>query len=262
MKTYLLEEMTWTEIREAVEQGADTVIICAASVEQHGPALPENTDTILGYAEASDLAKRLGNALAAPVIRPGLSAHHMCFPGSVTLRPEVFEMVVEDYVQSYVQHGFRRIVLISSHGGNFRALEESAGRLCEKYPEACIVTGCSLDELDASLAEMEQAEGLREGTCGGHACDWETSVMMYLDETFVRKDRLQTGYVGPLTGELLARFFKEGVESVSPIGVMGDPVNEDRERGKRYFYHLQDMQEKAVRDHIRRWEAQKCAQKK
>ena len=64
MKTYLLEEMTWTEIREAVEQGADTVIICAASVEQHGPALPENTDTILGYAEASDLAKRLGNALA------------------------------------------------------------------------------------------------------------------------------------------------------------------------------------------------------
>ena len=95
-------------------------------------------------------------------------------------------MVVEDYVQSYVQHGFRRIVLISSHGGNFRALEEIAGRLCEKYPEACIVTGCSLDELDASLAEMEQAEGLREGTCGGHACDWETSVMMYLDETFVK----------------------------------------------------------------------------
>lgn len=254
MRTYLLEEMTWPEIREAMNRGTDTVVICAASVEQHGPALPENTDTVLGCANAADLAERLGNALAAPVIRPGLSAHHMCFPGSLTLRPEVFEMVVEDYVNSYVRHGFRKIVLISSHGGNFRALEDIAGRLCEEYPQVCIVTGCSLDELDASLAEMEQDEGLKEGTCGGHACDWETSVMMYLDESRVRKDRLQTGHVGPLTGELLTRFFEEGVESVSPIGVMGDPVNADAERGRRYFSRMQDIQERAVRAHIKQWE--------
>lgn len=82
MKTYLLEEMTWPEIQAAMKNGCDTVVIYAASIEQHGPALPEMTDTILGYAAASDLAKRLGNALAAPLIRPGLSAHHMCFPGA------------------------------------------------------------------------------------------------------------------------------------------------------------------------------------
>ena len=261
MKTYLLEEMTWPEIKQNMEQGVDTVIICAASIEQHGPALPENSDTVLGYAGAADLAKRLGNALAAPVIRPGLSAHHMCFSGSVTLRPEVFEMVVEDYVQSYIHHGFKKIILISSHGGNFRAIEAIADRLCEKYPKTCIVTGCSLDELDASLAEMEKAEGLKEGVCGGHACDWETSVMMHIDESFVRRECLQTGYVGPLTGELLTRFFEEGVESVSPIGVMGDPVNADAERGKRYFSRLQDLQEKAVRTHIRQWEEQNSGRK-
>lgn len=210
MKTYLLEEMTWPEIQAAMKNGCDTVVIYAASIEQHGPALPEMTDTILGYAAASDLAKRLGNALAAPLIRPGLSAHHMCFPGSITLRPETFRAVVEDYISAYVHHGFRTIVLASSHGGNFRALEEIAQQQSEQYPHVRIVCGCSLEELDAALAEVEVLEGLPVGTCGGHACDWETSVMMMLNEDYVRREKLQRGHVGALTEELLHRFFEMG----------------------------------------------------
>jgi len=123
MDTLLLEEMTWPEIRTALQNGMRTVVVCAASIEQHGPHLAERTDTTLGYAEAEALARRLGNALVAPVIRPGLSAHHMVLPGTVTLRPEVFRGVVEDYISSYVRHGFTTIVLISSHGGNFDAVE-------------------------------------------------------------------------------------------------------------------------------------------
>ena len=132
MDTVLLEEMTWPEIRDALQNGMRTVVVCAASIEQHGPHLAERTDTTLGYAEAEALARRLGNALVAPVIRPGLSAHHMVLPGTVTLRPEVFRGVVEDYISSYVRHGFTTIVLISSHGGNFDALEEVA-RLSLEY---------------------------------------------------------------------------------------------------------------------------------
>lgn len=256
MNTYLLEEMTWPEIKEAMAGGVDTVVICAASIEQHGPALPEMTDTVLGYANAVDLAKRLGNALAAPVIRPGLSKHHMGFPGSVTLRPEVFKGVVEDYIAAYAHHGFRKIVLISSHGGNFGALEEIAAEQAEKYPDICIVTGCSLDELDAALAEAEQKEGLPIGACGGHACDFETSSMMSLREEYVRRDKLQAGYVGPLTGALLQKFFEEGVNSVSEIGVMGDPTGADAERGKRYFGYMLDVHEAAVRKHMAEWEAE------
>lgn len=300
MKTCLLEEMTWPEIREAMDQGFDTVIIYAASIEQHGPALPESTDLCLGYAEAADLAVRLGHALVAPVIRPGLSKHHMGFPGSVTLRPEVFRGVVEDYVAAYVHHGFRRIILGASHGGNFSAMDEIAAGLARRYPDVCIVTGCCLDELDASLIELEKMEGLPHGTCGGHACDWETSIMMMLDadraaggpgdaagsadgsaidgvggaETGadrttgsaeydalgfdngmrVRADRLQTGFMGGLSGETLRVFFEEGVQAISPIGVMGDPTGSNAGRGRRYFKYMQDVQETAVRKHIREWE--------
>ena len=254
MNTYLLEEMTWPEIKEAMAGGVDTVVICAASIEQHGPALPEMTDTVLGYANAVDLAKRLGNALAAPVIRPGLSKHHMGFPGSVTLRPEIFKGIVEDYIAAYVHHGFRKIVLISSHGGNFGVLEEVAAEQAEKYPDVCIVTGCSLDQLDEALAESEKKEGLPTGTCGGHACDFETSAMMSLNEAYVRRGKLQAGYVGALTGELLKRFFEEGVNSVSEIGVMGDPTGADAERGKRYLQYMLDVHEAAVRKHMEEWE--------
>lgn len=247
MSTVLLEYMSWPEIKEAMDKGVDTVIIFAASIEQHGPGLPEVTDTALGYMEAEDLARRLGNALAAPVIRPGLSAHHMGFPGSITLRPEVFRGLVEDYIAAYVHHGFKNIVLASSHGGNFKALEDIAREQSEKYPGNRIVTGMSLDELDEMLIEMDRIEGLPEGTCGGHACDWETSMMLLIDENYVRRDKLQRGYVGQLNGELLDKFFNEGVGSVSPIGVMGDPTGADKERGRRYFEYLQERQIECIK---------------
>lgn len=257
MKTLLLEEMTWVEIEEAMESGFDTVIIFAASIEQHGPALPESTDTLLGYAEAADLAKRLGGTLVAPVIRPGLSAHHMCFPGSITLRPEVFRGIVEDYISAYVHHGFKNIVLCSSHGGNFKALEEIAREQASLYPKNRIVTGCSLEELDASLIEMDKMENQTVGTCGGHACQWETSLMMMLNDEYVRRDRLQCGHVGELNAELLDRFFNEGVKSVSTIGVMGDPTASSAEKGIRFFNYLQELQEQAIRSKLENYKSLK-----
>ena len=254
MDTLLLENMTWPEIKDALDNGFDTVVIFAASIEQHGPGLPEVTDTALGYLEAEDLARRLGHALAAPVIRPGLSAHHMGFPGSITLRPEVFRGIVEDYITAYIKHGFRKIVLCSSHGGNFKTLEDVAREQSEIHPETCIITGVSLDELDESLIEMDMAEGLEPGTCGGHACDWETSLMLLINENYVRRDKLQRGYVGQLNGELLDKFFNEGVGSVSPIGVMGDPTGADKERGKRYFEYYQNLQAECIQKKLRAWE--------
>ena len=259
MKTVLLEEMTWPEIESAMKRGMDTVLIIAASVEQHGPALPEITDTVRGYAEGIDLAKRLGNTLVAPVIRPGLSQHHMHFPGSITLRPEVFKGIVEDYVEAYILHGFRTIILTSSHGGNYGALAEITEELASKHPEICIVSGCGSGELDEILIQMEQSEGLPVGTCGGHACDWETSEMMMLDEAYVRKDKLQQGYVGPITDEILDRFFHKGVDAVSEIGVWGDPTGANAERGKRYFEFYQDMQEKAIRRNLEAWREKNCS---
>lgn len=246
-KSYLLEEMTWQEIQEAMDNGMKTVLIFAASTEQHGPQLAECTDTILGYGEGIELAKRLGDALVAPVIRPGLSEHHMVLPGTISLRPETFRMLVEDYVSAYVRHGFERIVLCSSHGGNFNALEEIAQDLSEKYPDRKIITGMPIADVTIMLNELDEKHNLPAGTCGGHACRWETSLMMKLRPEHVRTDRLQPGFVGKVSPEILDRFFTEGVKAVSEIGVMGDPSGSSREEGEEFFSVLMDRVEQEVR---------------
>ena len=79
---------------------------------------PTGTDAYLGTAIAERAARIAGNALVAPTLRPGLSEHHMHFPGSFTLRVETFVALLEDYCESLARQGFERIVLFPSHGGN------------------------------------------------------------------------------------------------------------------------------------------------
>ena len=116
----LMEEMSWREIEEAIAGGKTTAILAVASIEQHGPHLPTGTDTYLGCALAEGIARELGNALVAPVMRPGLSEHHLDFPGTVTLTQETFMRVLQEHCTCLARHGFQDIVLISSHGTSYR----------------------------------------------------------------------------------------------------------------------------------------------
>ena len=252
MKTRLLENMTWPEVQEAIEAGNKTVIIAAASVEQHGPHLAEITDTAVGLISALDLAERLGNALVAPVIRPGLSEHHMALPGSLTLRPETFAMLVEDYVDCYVRHGFEKVVLFPAHGGNFAAIEKLTVQLSERFDGIRIVSGMPFDGMTNLFLEVEAAEGMPQGVCGGHACDFETSVVLRYYPEHVRMDKAVPGTVGHLSDEMAARLFAEGIVAASPIGVLGDPSSADAQRGERYFKMMQDKLYAAVAEKLQR----------
>lgn len=252
MSKLLLEHMRWPEVRAAIENGMDTVILYAASIEQHGPHLPENTDVVLGYASAIDLAKRLGNALVAPIIRPGLSSHHMALPGTVTLRAEIFEGLVKDYISAYVHHGFKKIILSSSHGGNFETMAKLAQSENAHYQDrgVTIVSGFSLDTLIQTLAELEVSEGLAPGTLGGHSDAWETSEMLMLGDENVRLDLAEVGYMAGLSDGGAERMFTGGVVALSPNGIIGDARPSDPQRGARIFQILQDIQEKVVRENF------------
>lgn len=252
LKKLLLEEMSWPEIQEALESGMTAVIIFAGSVEQHGPHMAEITDTVLGYRSALDLAERLGNALVAPVIRPGLSEHHMVLPGSITLRPEVFIGIVEDYISAYVRHGFKTIILASSHGGNFKTLEQIAEGQAKKHADVKIVSGFALSDLIDGIEKLEKEEGLPAGTCGGHACAWETSEMLLFAPELVDMERAACGFSGKVTDDLLEKFFASGVLAVTENGILGDARPATAERGERYFKALQDRQEQVIREKLAR----------
>src|SRR5689334_17523468 len=100
-----LERMTWPEIGEAIANGNTTAIIVAGSSEQHGPHLPEGTDSMIGEGLAVRLAHKLGNALVAPVIRPGCSDHHLAFPGTVSISEDLLIKTIDAYVDSLRKHG-------------------------------------------------------------------------------------------------------------------------------------------------------------
>ncbi|MGH2614736.1 MAG: creatininase family protein, partial [Thermomicrobiales bacterium] len=134
-----MTRMTSPEVAAALAQGYATVIVVLGAQEQHGSHLPLATDSLWGEHLAGLLAARLGDALIAPVVPVGFSPEHMRFAGTISLRPETLIAVLEDYVASLEQHGFRRIVVLPSHGGNFAPLADALPRLRQRHPAMRIV---------------------------------------------------------------------------------------------------------------------------
>jgi creatinine amidohydrolase len=236
-KEIWLERMTWQEVEQAMKDGFDTVLIIAGSIEQHGPHLPLGTDTFLGYALADGIARKMGNTLVAPVIRPGLSEHHMHFKGSLTLTKETFQATVREIVDSYARHGFKRIALTYSHGGNAAALAELLPELASAHPDVEILKQAEENQFSSPVAEIVKQSGLTPEQTGVHAGEMETSLMLAWEESYVRKNRLEAGFQADFSkeGEKLSRALANGLHTVTANGILGDARPADKARGEQYL---------------------------
>lgn len=132
-----LAELTWPEVTEAVAAGATTVILPLGATEQHGPHLPLGTDTVRAVALAERLAERLP-VLVAPVLPVGCSDEHGGFAGLLSLAAETLAAVIADCAHRMAGWGVRRLVVLSAHGGNGRALALAAARLRRELPELAL----------------------------------------------------------------------------------------------------------------------------
>lgn len=234
MKTVLLEHMRWPEVKKALEDGYKTVIIPAGSIEQHGPHLPECTDAYLGQYEAELLARKLGKTLVAPVIRPALSEHHMYFPGSLTLRPETFWMLLEDYISSYIRHGFKNIVLFPAHGGNFAAMEKMVEESKDKYPDVTVISCVSIPDMIEGALSGDADNDLEPGATGSHSGDGETSVMLAAFPELVDMSKAERGYVDGDYDKTSERIMSGGgMQAVTANGIIGDARKATAEKGKK-----------------------------
>jgi creatinine amidohydrolase len=218
-----LERMTSPEVGQAIASGSTTVVFACGAVEQHGPHLPMFMDAEHGTRLAEEVARRLGKALVAPTIRIGCSEHHMAFTGSMTLRTATFEAVCTDYCTSLARHGFERICIIPTHGGNFVPIHQMLPRLREAVGNACSVLAAT--DLLAFIALLKKAvaeAGGMSDRVGGHADIAESSIMLAMHPDLVHPDLAEDGFHPELEPDVVARILRDGFRSVTPNGILGD----------------------------------------
>src|SRR6266446_447913 len=166
-----LAEMTWQEIDKL---DRSTVVVASfGAMEQHGAHLPLETDTLVGR----ELARRLDEAcqnrlLVLPTQWLGLSTHHMSFAGTISASVETYLALAAEVIESIAQAGFKKILVLNSHGGNMSALDVVLTKCRLKYPDTRIVL---VTYWNAAVEQLRYLRGSPEGGMG-HACELETSL--------------------------------------------------------------------------------------
>jgi creatinine amidohydrolase len=221
----------------ALDRERTVVVVPTAAIEQHGPHLPLDTDTFLCTSVAHAGAARAGDALVTPTVCFGSSEHHMAFPGTVTLSQETFRESVAEVCRSLTRHGFTRLLVVNGHGGNTALLGAAVQQLGFEAP----VKVLAIDYW--TFARPVIAE-VRESPTGGmgHACEFETSLMLHLRPDAVRRERIVREIVQPRYGAERFDLFERGsvnahwkTHELSRSGVMGAPDLATEEKGRRLF---------------------------
>ena len=230
------ELMTYPEIAAAMRAGKTTVLVYNGGTEQRGPHAVLGGHTLIARRASVEIARRLGNALVAPVLPFSIAGGHLNpkWPGSVNLPGPLFAAVNEAVVDSMVVNGFKNIVLMGDHGGGQTELQDLARKLDDKYaPRGAHVYFCG-DLYSKTRADVDawvKEHHLPPATHGGIH---DTSVLMYLGgDSYVRKDKLAAGDPVLPPGQRP----DPAVPRVDN-GVTGDPRPSTPEFGKLFF----DMQ--------------------
>jgi creatinine amidohydrolase len=229
-----IELMTHAEIYEAIhQQGKTTVLIYNGGTEQRGPHAVLGGHTLIARVTAPAIARKLGNALVAPVLPFSPAGSHLNpkWPGTAGISPELYSAVNESIVDSMVVNGFKNIVLIGDHGGGQKELETLAARMDAKYgPKGTHVyySGASYFKVRADFDAWLRANHLPVST---HAGIPDTSELMYLGgDKYIRKDRMVAGDPAPEPGQK-----RDPTKPLLNNGITGDPRPSTAEIGKRVF---------------------------
>jgi creatinine amidohydrolase/Fe(II)-dependent formamide hydrolase-like protein len=192
-----LEELTWLEIRDRIAAGTTTAIIPTGGIEENGPYLATGKHNLILEATCPAIARELGNALCAPIVKfvpegnidPPTGA--MRFPGTISLSDATFEALLEDIAASLKTAGFRDIVLIGDSGGNQRGMAAVASRLNARWQDTATRAHFIREFYDPGWEATEKFTaselGVRESGHDGHHDDiWVTAMMMVTDPEQVR----------------------------------------------------------------------------
>jgi creatinine amidohydrolase len=205
--TVFIEELTWTEVRDAIKAGKTTIIFPTGGTEQNGAHMVLGKHNVIVKHAAEQIARRLGNALVAPVLayvpEGGIDppSGHMRYPGTISLPDEVFIKVTEYAARSFKANGFKDIVLIGDSGGNQKALQSVANLLNKQWAKSNVrVHFVSEYYNDLPFREWLRSRGEKPEDIGTHAGIVDTSQLMAVNPSGIRNDKLAAGGDRNVTG--------------------------------------------------------------
>jgi creatinine amidohydrolase len=186
MKAYVLADMTWKEIQQALDT-VKIAIIPIGAHEQHGPHMVESCDAVLAEKMSIKLAERLHPySVVAPTVNMGVSFHHLNFPGTISLKPETLLAVLRDMVTSLKHHGIQNFLLLNSHGGNQSTLDVASMTLSRELNVQVLFAKTTASAKKAMQNNIQS-------TLFGHSCEREVSEALYLAPQLVRFNQLEKG---------------------------------------------------------------------
>ncbi len=236
--------MTWKEMADIVEDTA-AVLIPVGSIEQHGYHIPLDCDiytsTYISERAAEKARKENFIILVAPPFNFGVSWYHMSFPGTISIEPETFIDVLMQVCKSLSKHGFKRKVIINSHGGNTRTLQVFLNKFYDKTGEKIYLcqwwelVSDKLKETDTPMIHAEEAE-----TSLALAVGERVLMDKAVKEAFDRRAALRKkGFSAFEYVKYDARhkdpFINppmDKIENISTSGVVGDATKASLEKGK------------------------------
>jgi creatinine amidohydrolase/Fe(II)-dependent formamide hydrolase-like protein len=199
--TVWMEEMTWMDVRDAMAAGKTTVIIPTGGFEPNGPWLALGKHNYVLQANCEAIARKLGNALCAPVIKlvpEGAiepPSGHMMTRGTLSLREETFRALLTDVVHSLKAHGFKNIILIGDSGGNQRGQRAVADSLTAIWKGDPVVAHIQEYYDYAGVAKYMESHGIVDGQAENLHDDPIITLNMFItDPRTVRyTDRVKAG---------------------------------------------------------------------
>jgi creatinine amidohydrolase len=223
-------DLTMPLLRQVLRE-TTLVLAPIAACEQHSRHLPTHTDTILVTAVAEAVEQQLSEqVLLLPTLWFGASAHHLRFGATLSAEVDTHITMLCDLLVPLLEENYQRFLVLNGHGGNIDTMHVALRRLQPRYPDRLMTAASYWELAEQELAAL--ADGPRKTM--GHACEFETSMMLAVRPDLVRRD--QIGDDPPRDDRALrGLYIAEDMLQRTDHGAVGYPERASADRGRAFL---------------------------
>ncbi|MDX2098404.1 MAG: creatininase family protein [Leptolyngbyaceae cyanobacterium bins.59] len=244
--------LAWTDIQAMPDKENVVLIQPIGAIEQHGPHLPLVVDSAIGVAVLGKALNQVNPSVPAYALAPlhyGKSNEHYHFPGTITLSAQTLLAILMEVAESLYRAGFRKLILMNSHGGQPQIMEIAARDIHQKYDDFLVfpLFTWRVPNIAASLLTEKELE------YGIHAGDGETSLLLSILPNQVKMDAAVMEYPGELPENSLLSMegqlpFAWVTRDLTRSGVIGNPLTASQEKGDRILASLAEGWRQVIED--------------